>query len=107
MASHPRPVMEASAIAPQNSSIILIPCFLNPMYISPAPGIREKINTQKPCFCFFIYLLASVYNFIRKITQIITDILRIFTELGTYLPGKLAQIETNVKGRRYLSFCSR
>ena len=68
MASHPRPVMEASAIAPQNSSIILIPCFLNPIYISPAPGIREKINTQKPCFCFFIYLLASVYNFILLIT---------------------------------------
>lgn len=74
---------------PQNSSIMLSPCFLNPMYISPAPGIREKINTQKPCFCFFINLLASVYNFIRKIVQIITDLLRMFTELGTYLHGKL------------------
>ena len=72
--------------------------FLNPMYISPAPGIREKINTQKPCFCFFINLLASVYNFIRKIIQIITDLLRMFTELGTYLSGKLIQAGTNVKG---------
>ena len=98
MASHPRPVMDASAIDPQNSSIMLSPCFLNPMYISPAPGIREKINTQKPCFCFFINLLASVYNFICKIIQIITDLLRMFTELGTYLSGKLVQAGTNVKG---------
>ena len=61
-------------------------------------GDQGKDKYPETMFLFFHKLFASVYNFIRKIIQIITDILRIFTELGTYLPGKLAQIETNVKG---------
>src|SRR5699024_9203452 len=27
------------------------------IYISPAPGISDAINTKKPCFCFVISIL--------------------------------------------------
>ena len=55
------PVHAPMAKTPQNKNIILIPCFLNPMYISPAPGIREKIKSQNPRFCFCILLFASIH----------------------------------------------
>ena len=50
------------------------------------PGTGDQGKDKYPETMF---LLASVYNFIRKIVQIITDLLRMFTELGTYLHGKL------------------
>lgn len=97
MASHPRPVMDASAIDPQNSSIMLSPVFKSHVHF-PGTGDQGKDKYPETMFLFFINLLASVYNFIRKIVQIITDLLRMFTELGTYLHGKLVQAGTNVKG---------
>ena len=98
MASHPSPVMDASAIRPPEQQHNAEPLFFKSHVHFPGTGDQGKDKYPETMFLFFIYLLASVYNFIRKIVQIITDLLRMFTELGTYLHGKLVQAGTNVKG---------
>src|SRR5699024_1177638 len=54
---HPMFMTDVRAKVPQKSSMMLMPCFRNPIYISPAPGISDAINTKKPCFCFVISIL--------------------------------------------------
>ena len=44
----------ATAMVAKNNHIILTPCFINPIYISPAPGRSEKINVHPLLFFLII-----------------------------------------------------
>ena len=54
--SGPMPKNAAKKINSQKTAIMLIPCFINPIYISPAPGIREKQKVKKLLFFLVISL---------------------------------------------------
>jgi arsenical pump membrane protein len=52
------------------SVIILIPCLKKPIYISPAPGIREQINRRKPLFCFCMLVTSICYSIGNRINVV-------------------------------------
>jgi hypothetical protein len=53
------PYITSSENGKRNMSISVKPFFMNPIYISAAPGINEHINVKNLFFffCFIVYLL--------------------------------------------------